>query len=83
MLQGAEHVIATTSLEKDIIAGNYSVQAEKISIVPCGVNTELFQPISLNPTHKKVARNRRTILFVGRFEENKGLEVHGLKLHLT
>lgn len=70
LLREADRVIATTPLERDILTDSYSVLPENISVVPCGVNIELFHPI-----HKKHTKGRKIILFVGRFEENKGLEI--------
>lgn len=75
LLQRASRVIATTLLEKDIITGFYSVPPKKVSVVPCGVNTGLFRPLNSTPGSGQAGTPKKTVLFVGRFEKNKGLEI--------
>lgn len=72
----ANRVVATTPEEKDILTRKYTVSPDKINMVPCGVNINLFQKPELFRTKDLKSRSRRnSILFVGRFEENKGLSV--------
>ncbi|NPV29751.1 MAG: glycosyltransferase [Firmicutes bacterium] len=75
VLQKADKVIATTPLEQKILSDYYSVDPQNISLVPCGVNTNLFHPAEDNKPLGLVKENKKIILFVGRFEENKGLQV--------
>ncbi|MHB8918774.1 MAG: glycosyltransferase [Desulfocucumaceae bacterium] len=75
LLQRANRVIATTPLEKDVLAGFYSVLPENLSVVPCGVNTGLFRPLNSKPGPGRSAAPKKTVLFVGRFEKNKGIEI--------
>lgn len=68
-------VIATTKKEKEQLIQSYGSLPEKISVIPCGVNLDLFRPID-----KKVARQKlglddnKLILFVGRIEPLKGID---------
>ncbi len=77
LLTKANRVIATTPYEERVLLRHYQVPANKISIIPCGVNTSLFKPQKLSGSEKEAHPNNnqgiKTILFVGRFEENKGL----------
>ncbi|MFZ5632662.1 MAG: glycosyltransferase [Bacillota bacterium] len=75
LLQRANRVIATTPLEKDVLAGFYSVLPENVSVVPCGVNTGFFRPLNSKPGPGQPAARKKTVLFVGRFEKNKGIEI--------
>lgn len=76
LLQKADCVIATTPLEKEIINERYCVPAAGIRVIPCGVNTELFGPTKKHEFDRTLSnQERKTVLFVGRFEENKGLEI--------
>lgn len=75
LLQRANRVIATTPLEKDVLAGFYSVLPENLSVVPCGVNTRLFRPLNRKPGPGRSAAPKKTVFFVGRFEKNKGIEI--------
>lgn len=68
-------IIAATAREKDDLVRYYGTSPHKISIVPCGVNTELFRPME-----RKAARRRvdlgfgKIVLFAGRIEPLKGLD---------
>lgn len=75
LLLRADKVIATTPFEKDILIKAYSVLPEDIVVIPCGVNTEVFTPLKNKIRIKNDLKGKKIILFVGRFEENKGLEV--------
>jgi len=75
-LAGSCHqIIATTEKEKDELIRHYGASPEKIGVVPCGVNLDLFRPID-----KEIARQQlgfgddKIILFVGRIEPLKGIE---------
>ena len=75
-LSGSCHqIIATTEKEKDELIRHYGASPEKISVVPCGVNLDLFRPIG-----KEIARQQlgfsddKIILFVGRIEPLKGID---------
>jgi D-inositol-3-phosphate glycosyltransferase len=72
LLQKADCVIATTPTEKNLLHSFYQVAQEKIKIIPCGVNTAVFRPLNRNAAKDDA---RKTILFVGRFEETKGLGI--------
>ncbi|MFH1638990.1 MAG: glycosyltransferase, partial [Chloroflexota bacterium] len=45
LIRNCHHIIATTTREKKDLIFHYDAAPEKISIVPCGVNLELFRPI--------------------------------------
>ncbi|MDT8903506.1 glycosyltransferase [Anaeroselena agilis] len=70
LLRTADCVVATTPDEQEVLRDYYGVAPDKVSLVPCGVNTGVFHPHT-----KTVADRRNTLLFAGRFEENKGLSV--------
>ncbi|NPV73956.1 MAG: glycosyltransferase [Pelotomaculum sp.] len=76
VLKKADRVIATTPFEEKILKKHYFVPNDNISVVPCGVNTELFRPLKNSKLDRRFSdQERKTVLFVGRFEENKGLGV--------
>lgn len=70
-----ELIIAATERERDELVLHYHASPERIAVIPCGVNLELFKPMD-----NQVARNKlnldgeNIILFVGRLEPLKGLE---------
>ncbi|MFC1934365.1 glycosyltransferase [Chloroflexota bacterium] len=75
LARNCHHIIASTEKEKEALIEHYGASTERISIVPCGVNLELFQPMD-----KKIARQQlgfadgKIILFVGRIEPLKGID---------
>jgi len=69
------HIISPTEKEKDELIQHYGSSPERISVVPCGVNLELFQPVDKEIARQEVGfGNDKIILFVGRIEPLKGIE---------
>lgn len=73
LLTDSNRIIATTAWEKGILTSSYKVPSSSIAVIPCGINHSVFGIGSLEHTSKH--SDRRKILYVGRFEENKGLAV--------
>ena len=75
LVKSCQRVIAPTEREKEYMIRYYEAVPETISIIPCGVNLELFRSIE-----KKIARNHlglngeEIILFVGRVVPLKGID---------
>ena len=75
ILQSCDRVIASTPAEKLEMVNRYAAPADRISIIPCGIDLSLFHPV-----HRQTARaicglpERKTLLFVGRPDPIKGLE---------
>lgn len=73
--QSADRIIASTSAEKIELVSRYNVSANKVTVIPCGINNELFRPLD-----KQLARDatglgpKKCILFVGRHDPLKGLD---------
>ncbi|HLB24105.1 MAG TPA: glycosyltransferase [Dehalococcoidia bacterium] len=74
---GAGAIIVASDHEKHLLTSLYGADPAKIAVVPCGVDLDLFTPIE-----KEVARHRlglkegeRIILFVGRIEPLKGIDI--------
>ncbi|MBI2851451.1 MAG: glycosyltransferase [Chloroflexi bacterium] len=69
------HIIAPTEKEKEGLVIHYGAPSEKISIVPCGVNLELFKPTGKEKAKRELGLgDDKVILFVGRIEPVKGIE---------
>jgi len=69
------HIIAPTEKEKSELILHYGTSPEKISVVPCGVNLELFQPVDKRTAKRELGfDNGKIVLFVGRIEPLKGIE---------
>ena len=73
----ADVIVVASNHEKHLLTSLYNADPAKIREVPCGVDLDLFTPIE-----KEVARHRlglkegdRIILFVGRIEPLKGIDI--------
>lgn len=71
----ADRIVSPTATERSQLAWYYGAHPEKITVIPCGVDTKLFRP-----RDPAVARRRlglpegRLLLFVGRIERLKGID---------
>jgi glycosyltransferase involved in cell wall biosynthesis len=65
-----DRIIVNSEFSKSLMLKTDSMQypPDKIAVVHNGVNTSVFRP-------RKIQRSKNTILFVGRFEERKGIEM--------
>jgi D-inositol-3-phosphate glycosyltransferase len=77
LMTEADAIIAATPLDKAQMVWNYGADAERISVVPCGVDLRRFQPrdmaaartaLDLPPPPHRIA------LLVGRIEPLKGID---------
>lgn len=74
LVRNCQRIIASTGQERQELLRHYGAATERVSIIPCGVNLERFQPVD-----KKTARQQlglpddKVILFVGRIEPLKGI----------
>lgn len=70
-----ERIIAATEREKEDLIRYYGAPEQRISIIPCGINLDLFTPIDKEIARKNLdLDHQNVILFVGRIEPLKGLE---------
>ena len=72
----ADRIIAATSLECDEMVSWYGADPGKISIVPPGVDLNLFRAIPTAEARRciGVPENHQMILFVGRIQPIKGID---------
>lgn len=75
LIKNCHRIIAATEKEKRDIVFHYGALPETVSVIPCGVNLELFQPMDKEKARQQLGfNNGKTILFVGRIEPLKGLD---------
>jgi len=75
LAQNCHGIIASTEQEKEELALFYGASPDRISVIPCGVNLELFQPIARDAARLKLGfSDEKIVLFVGRIEPLKGIE---------
>jgi D-inositol-3-phosphate glycosyltransferase len=75
LARSCHRIISPTEKEKDELIQDYGSSPERISVVPCGVNMELFQPLDREMAKQEAGfGDDKIILFVGRIEPLKGIE---------
>ena len=76
LVKTCHRILAPTDREKDSLVRYYGVCGEKIGVVPCGVNLDLFHPQKKQASRKQLGFNPDDIilLYVGRFELLKGID---------
>ncbi len=75
LARNCHHIIAPTQKEREELVLHYGALPERISVVPCGVDLELFQPVDKEITKQELGfGDDKIILFVGRIEPLKGIE---------
>ncbi len=75
LAKSCHHIIVATEKEKENLILHYSASPEKIGVVPCGVNLELFQPVDKGTAKRQLGfDDNKIILFVGRIDPLKGID---------
>ena len=75
--RATDRVICASEGEKEMLVSLYGVPSHRISVVPCGVDTERFRPMSRSRVRRTLglAADEPIVLFVGRIERLKGIDV--------
>lgn len=76
LVESCDRILVTSSREMQNLLCHYRASAEKLAVVPCGVNLGLFRPVA-KPAARRcigVAPQDRLVLYVGRFAPEKGLD---------
>lgn len=74
LVQSCHRIIAPTEKEKNEIIRHYAAAPERISVIPCGVNLELFQPVDKKLARQKLGlTDEKVVLYIGRIEPLKGI----------
>jgi D-inositol-3-phosphate glycosyltransferase len=75
----ADRIICASQHEKHLLARLYDADPDRIAVVPCGVDLDLFRPQDKEAARRALgpllAGDERIILFVGRIEPLKGLDI--------
>jgi D-inositol-3-phosphate glycosyltransferase len=75
LVKDCHHIIASTERGKEDLITYYDAAPEAISIIPCGVNLDLFRPIQREFARCHLGLNGESIIvFVGRIIPLKGID---------
>lgn len=74
---GVDRVICASQGEKEMLGSLYGVPPSRITVVPCGVDTDVFRPLDKAGVRRRLGLSpkERIVLFVGRIEPLKGIDV--------
>jgi D-inositol-3-phosphate glycosyltransferase len=72
----ADVIVCASRHEKNALVEFYGASPDRIAVVPCGVDLNRFRPLDKDSARRSLGLNgERTILFVGRMEPLKGLDI--------
>ncbi len=73
----ADRVICASEGERELLVGVYGVQPERLEVVPCGVDLDLFRPLNQRYARRRLSLplEEPIVLFVGRIEPLKGIDI--------
>ena len=71
-----DRIIAFSPHERDAMVRLYAADANKVSLVPCGVDLSVFRPLDQKTVRNRLGLNgEKILLYVGRVEPLKGLDL--------
>jgi D-inositol-3-phosphate glycosyltransferase len=74
-MQDCQRIIVATEKERQNLIQYYDALPEKIGVVPCGVNMELFRPVARAAARRELGlTDEKVLLFVGRIDPLKGID---------
>ncbi|MEX2245795.1 MAG: glycosyltransferase, partial [Dehalococcoidia bacterium] len=73
----ADRIVVATEHERALLTSLYAASTAKVDVVPCGVDLELFSPMDKELARRslRIRDGERVILFVGRIEPLKGIDI--------
>lgn len=77
VVSGASHLIAVSKQIREKLVYDLGADPEKISVIPCGVDTFMFKPRSKIAARRKlgIRIDKFVVLFIGRLTKAKGLNL--------
>jgi D-inositol-3-phosphate glycosyltransferase len=70
-------IVAASEIERGELRDLYGADPATVQVIPCGVDPTLFRPIRQADARERLGRDQceRIVLFVGRIEQIKGIDV--------
>jgi D-inositol-3-phosphate glycosyltransferase len=74
-VKNCHRIIVATQREKEELMNRYGAVPDKIGVVPCGVNMELFRPVDRVGARQRLGlSDEKVLLCVGRIDPLKGID---------
>ncbi|MBL7165885.1 MAG: glycosyltransferase [Dehalococcoidales bacterium] len=76
LIGDSQRIIIATERDKAQLIANYLANPDRISVIPCGVNLDRFQPTDAGEARRYLGLSEedKVVLFVGRIEPLKGID---------
>jgi D-inositol-3-phosphate glycosyltransferase len=75
LVDTADRIVAANVVERAHLVWYYGASADRVAVIPCGVDTELFQPMARTTAKDLLELGPEPLLlYVGRLQPIKGLE---------
>lgn len=73
----ADRIVCASRHEKDLLVSLYGADPARVAVVPCGVDLDRFRPLGKEQARRQLGlrQDDRIILFVGRIEPLKGIDI--------
>lgn len=72
----ADRIIAFSDEEKDDLVRLYGANRDRVEVIPCGVELDLFQPMNKGKARGELGLDdTKVLLFAGRIQPLKGLDI--------
>ena len=76
VIRTADAIVAFSQHESDAMVRFYDAAPDKIEVIPCGVDVDLFRPVDRREARQKLGIGEDSVvLFVGRLEPLKGVDI--------
>lgn len=76
LMASVQGIVAFSPHERDAMVRLYGANAERVTLIPCGVDLSLFKPLDQEEVRDRLGLNgEKVVLYVGRLEALKGLEL--------
>lgn len=74
VIRSASAIVASTEHERSALVENYGARADRIAVIPAGVDLAMFSPIDRAAARAVLGLHGEVLLFVGRIDPVKGLD---------
>jgi D-inositol-3-phosphate glycosyltransferase len=75
IVASVDRVIASSEHERQALVDLYGARRDRVDVIPCGVDLSLFRPGDRDQARVKLGLSGEVILFVGRMDPIKGLDL--------